>query len=202
MKTFDEELLKTDLAELSERAMLAFATATATRQLVSYELYALEAEIQEVKRPREILTCLWTEISYPASERVVWSEHLEEMTSLLPEDGDRWTVWHALAEDALASLMYAIRCLMKPDAQEAAWAGRRAYEATDQAAIRMLNLDPNDFDSEIAISSHPIVQRELAHQREDVALLRAGEFEVVRHNSYLNVILNQQEISLLRQKGS
>ena len=94
--------------------------------------------------------------------------------SLLPEESDAWGVGHALADDALSSLAYAIRCLLKAGPQESAWAARRAYEAADHAAISVLGISPGSPSAEAVIKSHSFVQRELERQRRDLALLRKG----------------------------
>ena len=71
---------------------------------------------------------------------------------LLPAESDDWVIGNALADDALSSLAYAIRCSLTPEPQEAAWAARRAYEAADQAAMRVLGVQPGLPNTEAAIS--------------------------------------------------
>lgn len=107
---------------------------------------------------------------------------LDEVMELLPEEQDEWAPLHVYADHALASLAYTIRCLLSSNAQEAAWAARRTYEAADQAAIRQLDIQPGTVDSESLILRHEIVQRELERQALDLQTLeRNSAQEVLSH---------------------
>jgi uncharacterized protein YjaG (DUF416 family) len=194
---FDENALVGELGALSSWARIAFAAAAATRQLGNYERLARESGAGSEQRPREIAAQLWADLQGPAVDRAAWSTELDEVMSLLPEESDDWMIGHALADDALSSLAYAIRCLLTPEPQEAAWAARRAYEAADQAAIRMLGVQPGLPDTETAIVSHAIVQRELARQRNDLSLLRSDSVDEVRRRAFADELLTEQEAASL-----
>ena len=193
MHSFDENALVNELAVLSARARVAFATASATRQIGNYERFARELGIETEHRPREIVTHLWSDLSTMTVDRSAWSARLEEVMGLLPEEDGDWVIWHALADDALSSLAYSIRCLLKPEAQEAAWAARRAYEAADQVAIRLLAVQPGLPDTEMKILSHDCVQRELERQRNDLALLRVESIEKTHTQSFHSELLSEAE---------
>src|SRR5262249_12079900 len=149
------------------------AAASATRQLGSYE--RLVSRLGKVKagRPREIAMHLWKDVRSAEIDHATWSKILGEVMNLIPEENDDWTGVEALADDAVSSLAYAIRCLLTRSSQEAVWAARRAYEAADQAAIRTLGVQPEPHTEE-TIKAHTFVQRELARQRNDLSLLADG----------------------------
>jgi hypothetical protein len=197
MYSFDENVLVSELGTLPRRGRIAFAAATATRQLGSYERLARGLGAGSAQRPREIAVQLWTDLHTAAVDRAAWSARLDEVMGLLPEEGDDWVIGHALADDALTSLAYAIRCLLTPEPQEAAWAARRAYEAADQAAIRVLGVQPGLPTTEVAIKSHGFVQRELARQRNDLSLLRADSVDKVRRQAFADELLTEQEAASL-----
>lgn len=197
MYSFDENALVGELGALSSRARIAFAAAAATRQLCNYERLAHESEADREQRPREIAAQLWTDLRAAAVDRAAWSARLDEVMSLLPEESDDWVIGHALADDALSSLAYAIRCLLTPEPQEAAWAARRAYEAADQAAIRVLGVQPGLPNTEATIKSHGFVQRELARQRNDLSLLRADSVAEVQRQAFADELLTEQEAASL-----
>jgi uncharacterized protein YjaG (DUF416 family) len=196
MYKFDESALVSELGMLPSRERIAFAAAAATRQLGSYERLARDLSTENSKRPREIAFQLWIDLRAVAVDRVAWSAKLDEVMGLLPEESEDWVICHALADDALSSLAYAIRCLINPDPQEAAWAARRAYEAADQVAIRVLGIQPGLMNAEAAIKSHGLVQRELARQRSDLSLLRVGSVEQVQQQAFANELLTEQEAAL------
>ena len=81
---------------------------------------------------------------------------------LVPAE-DPWVPEQAYAEDAIAALAYAVGSLEKRDPTEAAWAAQRAYESADHYVINHLHVD-----TERAVLAHPIVQAELARQRQDL----------------------------------
>ncbi|WP_148289873.1 DUF416 family protein, partial [Ideonella sp. B508-1] len=190
MHSFDENALVGELGALSSQARIAFAAAAATRQLSNYERLARESDADRKQRPREIAVQLWTDLQTAVVDRAVWSARLDEVMSLLPEESDNWMIGHALADDALSSLAYAIRCLLTPEPQEAAWAARRAYEAADQAAIRALGVQPGLPNTEAVIKSHGYVQRELARQRNDLSLLRADSIDKVQRQAFADDLLS------------
>lgn len=173
MYSFDERILTNELAKLSKWEQIGFALAVAARQLSNYEYYARKTCLDRVDRPRQIANQLMTSIQAGSVDHPTWTSILDDLMNLLPEESEFWVIWHALADDALSSLAYAVRCLLTTDPQEAAWTARRAYEAADQAAIRMLGIQPGLQDTEKEIKSHPSVQRELARQQRDVELLLA-----------------------------
>lgn len=197
MYSFDEIALIGELKALPQRARKAFAAAAATRQLGNFERFARESGIGNERRPREIADQLWIALQADAIDGASWSTNLDEVMSLLPEEGDDSAINHALADDALSSLAYAIRCLLSPEPQEAAWAGRRAYEAADQAAIRALDVQPGSASNEAAIKSHGFVQRELSRQTNDLSLLRDGSIAEVQQQALVDELLTEQEAASL-----
>lgn len=197
MFSFNENDLAGDLGSLSDKGRIAFAAATATRQLSTYERIAVVLGQDQVQLPREIVGHLWIDIHASETDRDLWSERLDKVMSLLPGESDDWVVGHALVDDALSSLAYAIRCLLTHDAREAAWAARRAYEAADQAAIKSTNLHPGLPIAEVSLNSHEFVQRELVRQLSDLALLRANSINEVQARAFVDELLTEKELALL-----
>lgn len=197
MYSFDEDALLSELDPLPSQAWVAFAAAIATRQLRSYERLAIGLQEETAQCPREVVGQLWVDLRAATVDRDAWSQRLDEVMGLLPEESGDWRIDHALADDALSSLAYAIRCLLTPKPQEAAWAARRAYEAADQAAIRLLRAQPGLPRSEEAIKSHEFVQRELQRQRNDLSLLRAGSVDEVQRQAFADELLTDQEAASL-----
>lgn len=174
MYIFDEAALVSELARLSQSQRAAFAAAAATRQLGSYEWYAGRRNAPQL---RSTVVRLWRALVEGQAAPAAWAQTLEEVMALLPDPDDDGSIHHAYAEDAVASVAYAIRAVLEDNPQEAGWAARRAYEAVDQAAIRMLDGQPATPDGERAILAHPLVQRELERQRRDYQTLAAQPSE-------------------------
>jgi len=82
----------------------------------------------------------------------------------------------ALCEDAIVATIYALQCFLDPTPQEAAWAARRSYEATDKLAIEAFGF-PDSKDAETRLLSHPLIQQERARQAADLTLRQAASHQ-------------------------
>jgi uncharacterized protein YjaG (DUF416 family) len=200
MLRFDERFLVSELESLSDRAQVAFATAAATRQLTSFERLARKLKLKDEHRPREIASRLWDDLTISAAADAEWSGMVDHLLEILPDGSEELWLERALADDALSALAYAIRCRLTLAPQEAAWAARRAYEAADQAAIRITGVQPGSFNAEAELNSHHFVQRELARQQMDLRLLRVGSIEDVRLQAFTNEMLTADEAVSLASK--
>jgi uncharacterized protein YjaG (DUF416 family) len=189
---FDEIKLSAALAKLPAKARMAFAAAVACRSLGMGERFAGRLGLENATRPREIATQLWNALQGDDSERSNWVDALEEVMSFLPAAPESASFAHQLVDDALSALVYAIRCLLTPDADEAAWAARCAYESIGQAAqqalLRQGGTTPAEAQLQGQVQAHPWVQRELQRQLRDLTTLLADR-------SPTAVLLLQQSLS-------
>lgn len=189
---FDEEQLLNVLKSLTHRDRLAFAAASVTRQLPVIE--ALLPDIALNARLRSLVDLLWGEVQGLTQSGPFWEQALSEVLALLPEKEAVASIGEAIADDALASLSYAIACQIESSPQQAAWAARRAYEAADQVAIEFLGVRPGNASVEAEILACPIVQRELERQKSDLDALRIGAVIDVRRRAYVSPILTREEL--------
>ena len=185
---FDETQLSDDLSKLPTKSRMAFAAAVASRPLGTCERFAGPLGLAGAGRPREIAMQLWSALQGDSSERTTWVVALEEVMNFLPPAPEAASFAHGLMDDALSSLVYAIRCLLTPEADEAAWAARCAYESIGRAALHALRVPAGTPEAEAQVLAHPWVQRELERQRRDLAALQADRSAVA--------------IRLLQQRGS
>ncbi len=195
MFTYDENRLKQELATLPPRLRLAFATAAATRQLPCYTRFAPPRLLQAQLDPEALLTALWKKIRAGELAPESWQATLDKLMTVLEKDTRDWRPFDFLAEDALVTVAYAIRCLLDPDPQEAAWAARVVYEAADQAAIRLRGEVPSTSAAEAQILAHPFVQRTLALLDEDLASLKRRNVEDVFLRACANPAFTDEEFA-------
>ena len=152
------------LAQLSQDARRAFATACAERLLRADEL--LRVADDATSRWREVLDAIWAGLAgdqhgaLAAVERALGEECLE--------DADH---------DPAAASIYAAECYVRGGIDEALSASQREIDAAFEAARVDLQLDPNDFvwapDAEPAMplareAMHAAVQGALARQLSDL----------------------------------
>jgi uncharacterized protein YjaG (DUF416 family) len=203
--TYDEIRLKDSLSRLSRPKVIAFAAAAATRQTRNYESFAATVSSGALARYHEIVNLLWANASTQALDQSVWSELVDEITSYLDDveaTAEKQWLYAAPAEDALASLAYAIRYILDPNPQEAEWAARRAYEISDQVAIAKLGMDPLR-ELESLILADAIVQRELGRQIRDLGLLEQSDTQLalvaVEALARAEPLLTDEEIQMIPQ---
>ena len=195
MYTFDENELVDILKRLTPSARVAFAAAAATRQIESLGHMFPDLRNESADSPPNVLACLWEDLNVASPNVDLWSLRLEAVMNAIPEENDDWTITDALLDDGLSSLAYAIRSMIAGDAQEAVWAARRSYEATDQVVIRMLDVQPGSPAIERTIVEHEVVQRELSRQNQDLRLLSEGRIDEVRRLAHMNPAFGVEEVS-------
>lgn len=202
MLDFDEQGLIDKLESVSPILRTAFAAACAARQLSNYEAFATDFSDGRAMRFSAYVEQLWAEIEEGPRASGLWTDALGVVMAMSPTDDEADFPLAALAEDASASLAYAIRCCISHDSQEAAWAARRAYEAADQAAIVDMRIHPRASNS-AEILAHRFVQLELKRQQRDIGqLLSHGDsgIKAVRDASSYERMLDQSELAILVSK--
>ena len=172
---FDERKLLTDLEQMTDRLRAAFAAACAERQFQCYVRYSEVSKNGDHHKLARALGCIWEDLGKAQADYTALERQLEVCMSLLPsadvdELGDS-----VFAENAVASVAFAIRTRITGVSQEAVWAARRAYESLDHYVTNRLNPiiigRPN---VEARILAHPLVQAELKRQQVDLSQLHAA----------------------------
>jgi uncharacterized protein YjaG (DUF416 family) len=183
--SFDEKALLAQLRRLPNQLCVAFAAACAQRQLPNYASFAKVTGTGNPALLAKALTCVWEDIGGNSAAHVELREKLNSCMSLLPKDEVQRLGQQPYADDAVASVAYAIRARLTGECQEAMWAARRAYEALDHYVIARFNPIIVEPDAENRIVAHPLVQAELRRQRADLSQLQeaamnpASEREVI-----------------------
>ena len=192
--TYDKPHLLQALAAMSPPARLACATAAATRLMPVCERFAAAQDTGKQERARQIVAELWQCILADDAGQQPWAAVLDEVMAMIPGEEVQGGALTLMAEDALASLAYAVRCLLVDAAQEAEWAVGREYDAADQAAIRLTGVVPNTPKKEARLLAHPLIQRTLGRQQEDLALLRRGDFAELLRQAVANPTFTEPEL--------
>lgn len=199
MYNFDEANLVNILSGCSVKKRVAFAAATAARQINNYRWYAEKYEKSKEYELQNNMNLIWESLASDTIDHNRLQAHLTEVMNLMPDDNDEWDVRHTLAEDAVSSAAYSFRALLTSAPQEAAWAARRAYEAADQASI--INLRDQSTFTEFEVLSHKYVQRELGRQLRDIELLNANIDDnsviKVKNTANCEALLTDEELANL-----
>lgn len=166
---FQELGLKRALAELPASRITAFAASCAHR--LACDVSQLEPSSEYDRILTEATSGLWQALR---SHQTFDGGSLEaRLIEIIPDEVNDEEFTAAVVEDAIASMIYAIRSIYSDRAQNAAWSARRVYETADRYSSQFLNDFEFSESSEIQILRHPVVQRELSRQARDLALLQS-----------------------------
>jgi len=174
---FDESALTSRLATLPNALCVAFAALCAERQLPNYVRFSIRSGRGNPTVLKEALVSIWEDIEGRCVGDAQLASVLDRCMALIPSGDEGSAEETAYADDAVASVAYTIRARLGGDAQEAAWAARRAYEAIDHFIVSQLNPAMVERDVEGIIASHPLVQAELHRQQADLRDLQSASVE-------------------------
>ena len=166
---YDEAANVRKLHRLPPRLRVAFALLPAIRLLPAYRRYHERTGQGDPDALRALVEGLWQDLGTGEMGAADLQGGLDRCMALMPEEEEGWDAeTQPQAEDAVAAAAYAWRARSTGEAQEAAWAGRRAYEALDQF-VASLAAEPQV--SAESILAHPLVQAELGRQQRDLETL-------------------------------
>ena len=114
---------------------------------------------------KEALDSIWQDVQGRPLTKAELETILDRCEPLIPTDEEDTTEDAAYAEDAATSIAYAIEARLTDDAQKAAWAARRAFEAVDyfiMCQIGSTTIEPEHLRFAL---SQPIVQAKLRRQQ-------------------------------------
>lgn len=173
MLTFQEELLRRGLEGLPSGSRVAFAAGCAQRIADVYRHFLTQGgKGGRATVCDDALNYVWTHVRNPPDKEIVDRAVADVMAFIPDQDAPGWTPLTAYAEDALSALAYCLTCLRSGDAQDAAWAGRRVYEAIDYFVTTRDDVMPDDPAAEARVLADPLVQAELERQARDLQDLR------------------------------
>ncbi len=163
-REYDEAATHAALCGMSVFHRAAFAVACARRLLPHYDEFAKWNRNADPATMRHALTLLADAIreARPVPHAEMWIERCSELVP--DEDEELPSGLVPLAENAAASVVYALRSYATGSVQDAVWAARQGYEATCYLADQELDADRDDPAYAARVDAHPCVQEELQAQ--------------------------------------
>ena len=169
---FDESKLTTQLSALPPSRRVAFAALVAERLAPALSSSPDNGSDSPLMTIRPITDGIWLRLSSPElHDPTEASRDVATCMQLLVDNAEKWAVSLPFAEDAVAAVAYTLRCEATGSAQEAAYAGRRGYEAIDKYVVDSSSPDLNMRGGEFRILEDVRIQGELSYQIGDLGSL-------------------------------
>jgi hypothetical protein len=115
---FDERKLLTELEQLTDRLRAAFAAACAERQFQCYVRYSEISKNGDHHKLARALGCIWEDLGKAQADHTALERQLEVCMSLLPSGESEKLGDGVFAENAVASVAFAIRARITESAKK------------------------------------------------------------------------------------
>ena len=174
---FDEPDLIARLARLPSKLRVVFAALCAERQLPNYIQFSKRSGWGNPNVLKDALESIWQDTQGQPLTKAELETILERCMASIPSDEQDTKKEPAYAQDAAASVAYAIGARLTDDPKEAAWAARRAFEAVDYFVMSQIDSTTIMGEHLRFALSQPIVQAELRRQQADLQDLQLASAE-------------------------
>jgi len=169
---YDESKLMELLSELSARSRLTFACACAERLMPTLSWFWDKVDTGEFLVVRAALDAAWAGARSQEDPTEKLASLAEQVEKLVPNDDDEDPFpGSAVAQNAVASVAYALRTWVRDDPQQVVWCARQLYDAAD---VIVQQRAPVQTYIEQVDEEEP-VQMLLRGMRSDLQDLRSGD---------------------------
>ncbi len=168
----DQKKLNERIGRLEAGKASAFAACVAQRFIPSFTETAYAGATRDVQFTKETLALIWqwaldqNPDLEQAHFRLDQSKRIAKLLSAAEGNLAKY------AEDAVTALAYAL-CAYLHTPDQAGWAAQCGYEAADYFVNQESGID-YERDGEAAVLAHPVVQREISRQNDDLILLESS----------------------------
>jgi len=176
MLTFERKQVMDRIDPLPKRLRVAFAAACGERQLPNYVRTSGFNAIGTPNAVTRMLGELWDSAERNSFDMEKLRRDVDVCDQLIADynNGTFAGIEFDVAEDAVASLAYALDTALSGGSQETMWAAECASNALYAYIIERFEVDINAPHARSFIYSFPIMQAELSRQQTDLAELHAA----------------------------
>lgn len=166
---FDEDNLRDRLQQLGPRASLLFAACCAQRLIHIHRIFVIDSREGDPTLLERAMDVVWAQLTCIRAS-VSTQQLVEQLVTQIPDDDrSRWSQILAFEDDALAAVVFCLRCSQSGDTGEALWAARRLYDTVDLFVANRISNEVGSPPTEIEIIRDPLMQRELSRQHRDLS---------------------------------
>lgn len=166
--TFNAVVLRNRLDQLLDEQQLAFGASCSERLLPNYLAFLNDTGWGNIEPLRRALDLVWAFLGGQSYS----DESVRELTTLCeevaPDSDDFTSLYVSLAQDACFSICGLLDFLLDSDVNKILQAATYAISSVDLYVQEIESMDSNAPDLEREILMHPLMQRELKKQREDL----------------------------------
>ena len=162
--------LKADLKELPQRTRAAFAAACAERLYPAYAAFVQASGRDDNGLIRRTLDLAWDGSRTGVVAAADPADLFEQCVALIPSDESPEEVIPAHAEDAIASVAYALQAAAGLDDKAAGWAAEQVTNCLDTFLLSS-EIDISAPDAEQLVWEHPLVVTEVRRRQGDLRQL-------------------------------
>lgn len=168
MPGFNGSALNDRLKKLNNKRQLAFGALCCERLLPSYLAFQRDAGCGDIALVRKALDCVWTFLR----DQPLSSEEIKNVTasceSAVPNSDDFVSLYVTSAQDACFAVCGLLGYLLESDVGKVVQVATYATDSVDLYVQEIENMAPNDPQLEQKILLHPLMQRELTQQEDDL----------------------------------
>lgn len=165
---YDKSLMAS-LGTLPKQAQAGFAAACAERLYPSYAAFLGVSKRDDHGLVRHALDVAWEGAKTGVVADADSSGLVERCVTVIPAD-DAEDPIPVHADDAIASVAYALQAAAGLDPRAAGWAAEQVTDSLDNFLLSN-EIDINDPDGEQRVWDHPLVKAEVARREEDLRRL-------------------------------
>jgi uncharacterized protein YjaG (DUF416 family) len=170
MEVFDEKRLEKSLRKLPAWKQVAFMALLGARMLPNYRRFSAETGFGDVSVLEESFDAAWTWIESGRSPAKL-TALLKACERQAPDPGEFSSPYRSAALDAANVAEATLDAIVRPDQVNLTEAATLARDTVDMFAQDLMDLDQNVPGYQEVVLRHPLVQRELRQQREDLEML-------------------------------
>jgi uncharacterized protein YjaG (DUF416 family) len=191
MPAYKSEVLKERLNQLDEKKQLVFGALCCERLLPNYVAFQQDTNSGNIMVVRQSLDIIWKFISNENISKKDLETQIASCEAAAPNSSEFDSLYVTVAQDACFAVCCLLDCLMNMEVDKIAQTATYATDSVDLYVQEIENMKPDDPYLENKILSHPLMQRELLQQEEDLKSIESIEslteqFLDLRRNSWKN----------------
>ena len=171
---FDIEFLRVRLSRCDSAGLATFALSCAERMLPNYYRFSREQNWGDSGVLRRVLDFGWTWLGSRTMEELPTAEMQARCLEQAPNTEDFVSLYVSPALDAANAVAAVIELLREPSVDIAIEVATYGRDTVDMYVQELENMAANDPNLEEQISHHPMMQRELANQRDAIEAIQSG----------------------------